>query len=377
MLKYFEDENTLNNVELARCLLQSHVAVHRAIFAIVQERRENEELFTDVDEVSQRKRMIEGLEHFIEEALEHGVIQLGNAGSLLHPLYHEVSDCIRYINTRCEGIQDTNVSHPDFMGAPKILDQEALVKEIGQLKRQTAENSAAADAAAGSKAYVKQNSAMQICKCGNVFMCDSQFCRKCGLARPPREKEEDVEDLSTTPRGSPARQASAAQGDVTSSDSPQFELKTASKMYGGKVVDPMAGKIPMASLGKKRETKVVEVVTLDNEGSKRDTNIIAVPYREVAKTANLPDGLQQQNSSTRVDVAPTQAQETQDTLKPDAQVARVSRAKIKKFAKKSPRVTDGRPFDSFVVAPGRLRSVNQDSDETAQVKQAIDERPTE
>lgn len=112
LMKYFaRDMNEVNEVELCRCLLQSQVAVHSASIAAIRVNRRDYALFEDIKKAKQRKHIVESLEHFIEEANEVGAISNTNAGSLLHPLYHEVSDAIAYINQRSEGLTEIPKLH--------------------------------------------------------------------------------------------------------------------------------------------------------------------------------------------------------------------------------------------------------------------------
>jgi len=124
--KYFTDDTVHGNVELSRCLMQSHIGVHNAIIAAISEREKHRDLFDDVQAVTTRKHIVEQIEHFIEEALEAGAITNKNAGALLHPLYHEVSDCIAYINKKCEGIssvRDQDVGHQKLSTKREKMEQ--------------------------------------------------------------------------------------------------------------------------------------------------------------------------------------------------------------------------------------------------------------
>jgi NhaP-type Na+/H+ or K+/H+ antiporter len=104
MMKYFTDAiDESNEVEMARCLLQSQVAVYQACIAEINVRNADQDLYQEVKRVRHRKGVIEGLELFVEEALKQGAITQKNAGCLLHPLHHEVSHCLHFINERAEG----------------------------------------------------------------------------------------------------------------------------------------------------------------------------------------------------------------------------------------------------------------------------------
>merc|ERR1711988_126286 len=36
----------------------------------------------------------------------------------------------------------------------------------------------------------------QVCHCGNIFMPDARYCRKCGSKRPPKEEAQEEEEFS-------------------------------------------------------------------------------------------------------------------------------------------------------------------------------------
>jgi len=115
ILKFFTDSiDETNEIELARCLLQSQVSVHNAVIAAVRVYRRDKELFEDIKMVLNRKHIVEDLQQFIEAALEDGAISSTNAGLILHPMAHEVHDCIAYINKKGDGIDTVNPALDGF-----------------------------------------------------------------------------------------------------------------------------------------------------------------------------------------------------------------------------------------------------------------------
>jgi len=89
---------------VSRCVVQSMVAVYQATDILVDLTRQMDpELVAELRNVRERKRIIEELEAFVGHALKHGAISATNAGSLLHPLQHELSDCIESVNQFREG----------------------------------------------------------------------------------------------------------------------------------------------------------------------------------------------------------------------------------------------------------------------------------
>jgi len=60
-------------------------------------------LVEELRSVQQRKDIIEDIEEFIMHAMEVGAISGNNAGAILHPLHHELSECIHNVEKLRQG----------------------------------------------------------------------------------------------------------------------------------------------------------------------------------------------------------------------------------------------------------------------------------
>jgi NhaP-type Na+/H+ or K+/H+ antiporter len=105
MLKFFTGEiDDSNEVEVSRAVIQSLIAVHKAVQELVTLTRQMPpELVVELQHMRERKRIVEELKEFVLGALANGAITASNAGSLLHPLDHELAHCIQSVNQLSEG----------------------------------------------------------------------------------------------------------------------------------------------------------------------------------------------------------------------------------------------------------------------------------
>jgi len=136
MLKFFAGSaGASKEVELARCLLQSQISVLEATAELNTVLKGMEPaLVLELQNTRFRKGVIEQLENRIEEALQYGAITSKNAASLLHPLHHELSDCISRVTKLREGRKDLGGGHGHGHGADK--GQDAAEKEGREKKDQ-------------------------------------------------------------------------------------------------------------------------------------------------------------------------------------------------------------------------------------------------
>jgi hypothetical protein len=115
LLKYFAgdvDEN--DEVELARCVFQSQVSVHKAVLATVDIHKELQSdpgLVDELHNTVKRKHIVEELEKFVEKAQKLGAISEKSAGSLLHPLHHEIHACIVFLEKKRDGYIHAEIEH--------------------------------------------------------------------------------------------------------------------------------------------------------------------------------------------------------------------------------------------------------------------------
>jgi len=129
LLKYFAgDIDEKNEVEMARCVLQSQVAVYQAVLQTVEVQSDMEiELVHEMQNVKKRKHVVEELEHFVESALKDGAISEKNAGSLLHPLHHEISSCLSQLDKRREGV--TSIRKTETRMSAKTVTRMQLLED--------------------------------------------------------------------------------------------------------------------------------------------------------------------------------------------------------------------------------------------------------
>jgi hypothetical protein len=99
LVKYFGGNNEVDDpeeVELARCIVQSQTAVYQALaMAVKVEQDMNKELIEELKWVKQRKHVTEGLEAFVMSAHKDGAISAREAEGILHPMHHHIGDCLK------------------------------------------------------------------------------------------------------------------------------------------------------------------------------------------------------------------------------------------------------------------------------------------
>jgi len=109
MVKYFGGGNGKiddeNEKEIARCIVQSQVAVYKAIeLAIVEVNALPEGIMRELKWVQQRKAITESLEKFVMSAYSDGAISAREADSILAPLAHQITKCMAALDNTYEGI---------------------------------------------------------------------------------------------------------------------------------------------------------------------------------------------------------------------------------------------------------------------------------
>jgi len=98
----FEDES---EVEIARCVMQSLIFVHKALHAIIRiQRCIDTEVLDELLAHKETKRITEELELFVQEAEENGAVSAQEAHAILHPMHHTLAHCIKSITTIDEGV---------------------------------------------------------------------------------------------------------------------------------------------------------------------------------------------------------------------------------------------------------------------------------
>lgn len=150
LITYFGGNGKVDDAEereLARCILQSQTAVYQALTdAAKTEKHLGQDVCTKLANLCTRKQVSEHLSSFVLKANAGGALSGTETHAILHPLHHEVSECISRMYDLSEGIVNTGVRkqlshghsskkiHPEHepitIGvAPKKEDAEAV--EIG------------------------------------------------------------------------------------------------------------------------------------------------------------------------------------------------------------------------------------------------------
>merc|ERR1719329_1330526 len=108
LVKYFGGNgkiDTLDESEMARCILQSQISCFKAIALGVGETKTmDKDLVTELDWVYQRKTITEGLEHFVMQAHHDGALSAREAEAIIHPLHGLIRDSMQEIQHLSEGI---------------------------------------------------------------------------------------------------------------------------------------------------------------------------------------------------------------------------------------------------------------------------------
>mmetsp|Transcript_56105 Transcript_56105/g.121362 ORF Transcript_56105/g.121362 Transcript_56105/m.121362 type:complete len:1117 (-) Transcript_56105:113-3463(-) len=114
LLKYFGGSNSIDGIqeaEIARCVLQSQVAVYKAIDLTIQEESKVGDalLMQEMKWVYERKEITESLEDFVMAAYGDGAITGKEAESMVHPLREQISQCLWRLHACADGIAQPKV----------------------------------------------------------------------------------------------------------------------------------------------------------------------------------------------------------------------------------------------------------------------------
>merc|ERR1719454_585815 len=122
MVEYFGGNGKLdekNEIEIARCILQSQIAVYRALIAAaVTQQQISPAILTELCNLYQRKRITQVLRGFVEKAHEDGAIVANEAHQILHPLNSHISSCMKTLNDRSEGVISNSTFKQMLSGDP-------------------------------------------------------------------------------------------------------------------------------------------------------------------------------------------------------------------------------------------------------------------
>lgn len=108
LLSYFGGNGALdesNEVEIARCILQSQVGTYRALMAAFTEQQLiNPTILRELKILVDRKKITQHLSAFVEKAHADGAINATEAHIILHPLNDQISMCMKTLHERTEGV---------------------------------------------------------------------------------------------------------------------------------------------------------------------------------------------------------------------------------------------------------------------------------
>jgi len=108
LVKYFGGNGKIDEkeeAEIARCVVQSQVSTYQALLAAANTQKQiSKDILFELETLYQRKIITEGLSEFVSKAHSDGAISATEAHAILHPLNHQVSDCMKTLNERAEGV---------------------------------------------------------------------------------------------------------------------------------------------------------------------------------------------------------------------------------------------------------------------------------
>jgi hypothetical protein len=143
LVRYFGGNGKLDTVEeneIARCVLQSQVGVYRALQQIANTRETlDPKIQEELMALSQRKRITERLSRFVEDANNAGALSATEAHAILHPLNHEVAECMQDLSDRTEGLlkKDDAVNHHSSTKSVATTDSSKKALAAGDMVRVT------------------------------------------------------------------------------------------------------------------------------------------------------------------------------------------------------------------------------------------------
>jgi len=111
LIKFFGGNGKIDlacETELGRCVLQSQVSTYKALREAANTQvRLGDEVYTELKNLHKRKSITENLSAFVLTAHEDGAISATEAHSILHPLHHNIAQCVQTLNERAEGVLQT------------------------------------------------------------------------------------------------------------------------------------------------------------------------------------------------------------------------------------------------------------------------------
>jgi len=136
-VKYFGGNGKLdeaNESEIARCILQSQVAVYKALCVISSVQEEmGEGIYRELENLYRRKHITEGLSKWVLKAHKDGALSATEAHAILHPLNHMVAECVQLLSERAEGFMEADGHRPSIEGKAEFeAAMEAAEEKVGE-----------------------------------------------------------------------------------------------------------------------------------------------------------------------------------------------------------------------------------------------------
>jgi len=117
-IRFFGSEDSVEAVEMARCILQSQVSVYKAMcLAVAEERTLGKRMLRGVQNVHDSKVVVEQLSAFVMDAHAGGIITHREAHSILHPLNQFIKNCSERIQMSHQGYTERSNSS-STVGSP-------------------------------------------------------------------------------------------------------------------------------------------------------------------------------------------------------------------------------------------------------------------
>jgi hypothetical protein len=123
LVRYFGGNGKLdekNETEIARCILQSQVNIYKALWEAGETKRKlGDKVSKELEVLRKRKRITEGFSRFVSDAHEAGALSATETHAILHPLNHQIAECMKTLNDRAEGVLDRSNSHGHNHKSPR------------------------------------------------------------------------------------------------------------------------------------------------------------------------------------------------------------------------------------------------------------------
>jgi len=118
IVRYFAGNGKVDDAkesEIGRCVLQSQIAVFRALRAYVETQEQLGKVYEEIQNLHSRKAITVKLSNFCLSGLRDGALSATETHAIVHPMYHHIAECMKKLNDRTSGIMSHD--HPSLSGA--------------------------------------------------------------------------------------------------------------------------------------------------------------------------------------------------------------------------------------------------------------------